>query len=88
MVDKDKIVSIIREAIQQELKENPLDPMDTEGHINQAKVEWVLKELNRKAFDHPGSRDQSQYETDRRSWIMGYQKALKEVAEELLDVLF
>jgi hypothetical protein len=83
-----QLEKIIKEELKKLLKENPLDPMDTEGHINQAKIEMVLKKLNKNAFNHPSAKDQSLYETDRRSWIMGYQKALKEVAEELLGLLF
>lgn len=88
MVDKIKIVSIIREVIQEELKENPLDPMDTEGHINQAKIEWVLKELNRKSWKNLRAPEGSEQQSSDVVYAMGYQKALKDAAEELLGFIF
>lgn len=86
-ITKKQLEKLIKEAV---LREEPswLDPEDADGQVRKAKVEEVIKRLNNNAFDHPDSLDQSKHQPGRVSWIRGYQKALNEVAEELLDLVF
>jgi hypothetical protein len=68
-------------APKQSLEE--MDDLDVHSHIDNARIEKVLAHLNSRIYDH----DMDGI-ADPQDFITGYQLALKDVAEELLDIIF
>ena len=77
---KEQLQKIIKEEIQVVLKE--------EMQISLDLVDQKLIELNKAAEKDSWAKMPKDLEVDRRSWILGYQKALKDAAEELLGYIF